>query len=99
MSVVAWRILLLTRLSRTEPKKSCEQVLASHEWKALYCKMNKTNEIPSKPPTLGEATTWIARLGGYLARKNDGPPGPTVIWRGWQRMQDYADAFLIFQPP
>jgi hypothetical protein len=27
----------------------------------------------------------IARLGGYLARANDGPPGNKVIWRGLSR--------------
>ncbi|MBC8753011.1 hypothetical protein, partial [Paraburkholderia podalyriae] len=29
-----------------------------------------------------------ARLGGYLARANDAPPGNTVMWRGMQRLTD-----------
>jgi hypothetical protein len=29
------------------------------------------------------ATRAIARMGGYLNRKNDGPPGWLSIWRGW----------------
>lgn len=98
MSVVAWRILLLSRLSREEPNSSCESVLSKHEWQALHCKINKTEKIPEKAPSVEQATIWIARLGGYLARKNDGPPGPTAIWRGWQRLQDFSDAFLIFHP-
>ena len=28
----------------------------------------------------------IAKLGGYLARANDGPPGNKVIWRGLSRL-------------
>ena len=32
----------------------------------------------------------IARLGGYLSRKNDGPPGPKSIWIGLQRMRYFV---------
>ena len=30
----------------------------------------------------------IARLGGHLGRKGDGPPGAKVLWRGLQRLHD-----------
>jgi hypothetical protein len=30
----------------------------------------------------------IARLGGYLARASDPPPGNTVMWRGLSRLTD-----------
>jgi hypothetical protein len=30
----------------------------------------------------------LARLGGYLARSSDPPPGNTVIWRGLSRLTD-----------
>lgn len=30
----------------------------------------------------------LAKLGGYLARKGDPPPGNTVIWRGLTRLTD-----------
>jgi hypothetical protein len=30
----------------------------------------------------------LAKLGGYLARKNDPPPGITVMWRGLTRLMD-----------
>lgn len=32
----------------------------------------------------------IARLGGHLGRKCDGPPGPKSIWIGLQRMRDFV---------
>jgi hypothetical protein len=32
--------------------------------------------------------TQLARLGGYLARVGDPPPGNTVIWRGFSRLRD-----------
>jgi hypothetical protein len=30
----------------------------------------------------------LAKLGGYLARKGDPPPGNAVMWRGLTRLTD-----------
>ncbi|MDB5306233.1 MAG: hypothetical protein JWO38_435, partial [Gemmataceae bacterium] len=30
----------------------------------------------------------LARLGGYLGRTCDGPPGWMTLWRGYQRLID-----------
>jgi hypothetical protein len=35
----------------------------------------------------------VARLGGYLARANDPPPGNTVMWRGLARLTDIELGF------
>jgi hypothetical protein len=37
--------------------------------------------------TLGTFWTEVARLGGYLARTHDGPPGWRTIWKGWLDLQ------------
>jgi hypothetical protein len=37
----------------------------------------------------------IARLGGYLARANDSPPGNMVMWRGLSRLTDIELGFLV----
>ena len=34
----------------------------------------------------------VARVGGYLDRKCDGPPGHQVIWEGYARMAVGAKA-------
>jgi hypothetical protein len=39
---------------------------------------------------LARYLTKIARLGGYLARASDPPPGSTVMWRGMSRLTDIA---------
>jgi hypothetical protein len=36
--------------------------------------------------TISHYLIKIARLGGYLARANDAPPGNKVIWRGLSRL-------------
>jgi hypothetical protein len=38
--------------------------------------------------TLSHYLTKIARMGGYLARGHDPPPGNTVMWRGLSRLMD-----------
>ncbi len=35
----------------------------------------------------------IAKLGGYLDRSNDGPPGNIVMWRGLSRLTDIRLGF------
>jgi alpha-glucosidase len=39
--------------------------------------------------------TKLARLGGYLARAHDPPPGNTVIWRGMSRLTDIELGIMI----
>jgi hypothetical protein len=36
--------------------------------------------------TISHYLIKIAKLGGYLARTEDGPPGNKVIWRGLSRL-------------
>ena len=91
MSVVAWRLHWLTYLNRTDPDLPCTVILTATEWQALYRRIHHT----TSPPTVRQAVRWIAQLGGFLGRKRDGEPGITVIWRGWQRLQDMADTWYL----
>ena len=38
--------------------------------------------------TVKQFVDRVARLGGYLGRKCDGPPGWMSLWRGHQRLTD-----------
>jgi hypothetical protein len=87
--IVAWRVLYLIMMGRTVPDLSCEAVFAPEEWKALYL-VTQRQRPPRQPPSLGETLVMVARLGGYLARKGDGPPGPKAIWIGLQRIRDFV---------
>lgn len=87
--VVAWRIHYVTLLGRACPELPCGIVFESWEWKpvvvVLHGKGAETNE-----PTLGQMIKYVGQLGGHLNRKGDGSPGPQTIWRGMQRMHDFA---------
>lgn len=96
-AVIAWRILYATLLGRLDADISCEALLQRFEWQALYCRTHSTTGPPSTPPTLGQAVLWIAKLGGYLGRKSDRPPGTTVMWRGFLALHESAQMFLIFR--
>ena len=56
-------------------------------------------EHKRRPPESGwTAATLIvaiAKLGGYLGRRNDGPPGWLTIWRGWQTLLLLAEGYKL----
>lgn len=57
--------------------------------------INDKGMIPPQRKILGTYLTKIARVGAYLARKNNPPPGNVVMWRGLSRLTDIAlDAAL-----
>jgi hypothetical protein len=98
-SVIAWRIVYATMLSRTLPELPCTVLLAVEEWQALYCATHHTPTPPPTPPTLHDAVQWIARLGGFLGRPGDGEPGVTVLWRGFQHLADLTRMYVILRSP
>jgi len=92
-SIVAWRLFWFARVHERNKHDCCSTVLSKLEWSILYRKANKTKILPPKPPTVGEALIWIAKLGGYIGRATDPPPGMISLWRGWQRLMDMVEDF------
>jgi len=41
----------------------------------------------SSPDCLGAAVKLVARIGGYLDRSGDPPPGHQIIWQGYAYLQ------------
>jgi hypothetical protein len=98
-SVIAWRVLAATLLARAVPDLPCTVLLEAAAWQALYCAIHATPAPPAQPPSLGEAVRSLAKLGGYMGRRRDGPPGPEVLWRGLQRLVDLTRMYHVFSPP
>jgi hypothetical protein len=98
-SVIAWRIVYATMLSRAAPELPCTVLLEKDEWQGLYCRIHRVAIAPAKPPTLRQAVRWIAQLGGFLGRKRDGEPGVTVLWKGFQHLVDIAAMYRIMHSP
>ena len=86
MCIVAWRVLWLTMLNRTDPELPATLVLTEVEILLLDRLVPPADD--SHRGTVGDVLNRLARLGGYLNRSHDGPPGHTVLWRGLTRLAD-----------
>jgi len=84
--IIAWRVFWLTMVNRTNPKSSADTVFTETEIAILNHVAGESDGPP--PKNIAHYLIVVAKLGGYLARKNDGPPGNTVIWRGLSRLTD-----------
>jgi len=82
-NLVAWRLLWLTYLARLDPQAPCSLALEPQAWQPLALLAQGTPWQAAQPPSRQRTVDWLARLGGYLARKDDGPPGVQALWRGW----------------
>ena len=96
-SVLAWRIFYATMLARAVPDVPCSVLLDPDEWQALYCAMHRVPTPPAEPPTLGQAVTWIAQLGGFVGRRRRDRPGAEVMWRGLQHLGDLTRMYCIMR--
>lgn len=82
--ILAWRIYWLTMLNRESEKLPPQLAFEVCELKIL-CKYFK--RLPA-PKSIQDYIIRLARLGGYLARAKDPPPGNTVIWRGLNKLHE-----------
>jgi hypothetical protein len=95
--VVAWRVSWMTMLSREAIKASPGTVFTEAE---QYLLDRATSErIKKVPRDLNFYVRAVARLGGYLDRASDAPPGTTVIWRGLSRLADLVEGARIAETP
>ena len=92
--IIAWRVMSVTYLSRTNPSVSCASVYSETEWQSVWAVTNPDEKIPSMPPPLRVFHRLLAQLGGYNNRKNERPPGPQTLWIGIRRMTDFATAWM-----
>jgi hypothetical protein len=86
--ILSWRVLWLTMLARAEPEAQPSVALTDSEIVLLDHLVSDSGNLRCKPDTLSFYLTKLARLGGYLARASDPPPGSIVIWRGLSRLTD-----------
>jgi Transposase DNA-binding len=84
VAVVAVRLLQL-RYARDEQPEAAAGVVATAEEIAL---VGKATNYQGATMTVKQFVDRVARLGGHLGRKCDGPPGWMSLWRGYQRLTD-----------
>ena len=86
--VVAWQVQALTHLGRVQPEAEVGEILAAAQWRVLRAATPAGGRRGRHTPTVREAVRRLARLGGHLGRRGDGPPGALCLARGLQRLHD-----------
>jgi hypothetical protein len=94
LSVLSWRIFWITMLNRTRPEASPDEAFTELD-QYLLDELAPDKPTASSPPTVAHYIVKLARLGGYLARTHDPPPGNTVVWRGLFRLTDIELGMII----
>ncbi len=91
--VIAWRIMLMTRLGREVPELPAELLFSELEITVLGA-FAKSRGLPP-PANLGAAVLMVARLGGYLARTRDPPPGYQLMWYGYTTLSGMCAGYAL----
>jgi hypothetical protein len=75
-------------VNRAAPDAAAVLALTRMEITLLDCLVPDQGSARTGRQALSVYLTKVARLGGYLARSKDPPPGNTVMWRGLARLTD-----------
>jgi hypothetical protein len=95
LSVVALRVLHLTKVSRQHPDADAAVLCSETEQIVLERWMVANNEKHSKITTAADFVRAVAILGGFMARKCDGNPGTKVIWQGLRRLENLVEGYKL----
>lgn len=86
--ILSWRIFWITMINREVENSPAELGFTLLEMKILDHLVPDKTIKSKKKKTLDVYVNKLARLGGYLGRKNDPPPGNKVVWRGISKLSD-----------
>ena len=99
LAAVAMRVERLKQLAREQPEDPATVEFSEPEIRALILlkrrRKKKTETITDDIPTIAQATTWIAELGGYTGKSSGGPPGAVTIARGLERLQPAVEMYEL----
>jgi hypothetical protein len=100
LAAVATRAERLKHLARTTPDEPATVELSEPEVTALVLlkrKHKSRKETIRDNPSIGEATLWIAELGGFTGKSSGGPPGTITIARGLERLVPAAEMVQLLR--
>ena len=93
LCILAWRVLWLCMVNRVSPDLPARLVFTETEIKLLEHLVPMKDGSQRK--TVSDFLNRLARLGGYLDRTRDPPPGNMVLWRGMARLTDIHLGFNL----
>lgn len=93
-SILSWRVFWITMLNRSHPEAAPTEAFTELD-QYLLDELLPNKGVAPPTPSLSHYIVKLARLGGYLARAHDPPPGNTVVWRGMSRLTDIELGIMI----
>lgn len=93
--VLSWRIFWMTMINRSVASAPPAAVFTTIERRLLDHLVPDRARDRTGKKSLSAYITKVARLGGYLARASDPPPGNIVMWRGLARFTDIELGFCV----
>jgi transposase-like protein/transposase Tn5 family protein len=91
LAPLAVRLLQLRAAARQTPEQPASQVLPTEVVQVVAA----LAQVPVLQLTAQQCWHTIARYGGYLARKGDGPPGWKTLWLGWLYVQTLLEGVQL----
>jgi hypothetical protein len=85
----------MTMMNRAAPDADPEMAFTALEIRLLDQLVSDRPDPNAGNRSLSAYLTKLARLGGYLARSSDPPPGNMVLWKGLSRLTDIHRGFLL----
>jgi hypothetical protein len=89
-SVIAWKVLELRELARGDGAPPPEILLTEAERTILETKFPELSGQNGKAYAVS-----VAKLGGYLDRGSDSPPGWETMWKGLQKLRMWAEGYEL----
>jgi hypothetical protein len=93
--IIAWRVFWLCMINRTAPNSPAKTIFTKTEMQLLDHIVPARKKSPRN--TIKKYLILLAKLGGYLDRSHDPPPGNMVLWRGFRRLTDIHLGFNLAQ--
>jgi hypothetical protein len=89
-SVIAWKVLELRDLARENSSADPEVLLSDAERAVLEARFPELRGESAKAYAIS-----VAKLGGYLDRNSDPPPGWQAMWKGLQKLRMWAEGYEL----
>jgi hypothetical protein len=91
LAPIAVRLLQLREIARLHPEQLATDALP----RELVLLVATLAEVPVETLTVGRFWRAVASYGGYLGRRQDGPPGWQTLWRGWLHVQTLLEGVRL----
>jgi Transposase Tn5 dimerisation domain len=98
LTPIALRLLQIRRVAQQAAETPATEVVSQEVVQVVTLLQKRPRQIA----TAKQLWHAIARLGGYLDRTCDGPPGWQTLWKGWMRVMDVLEGVHLahhFSPP